>query len=586
MEDKIKEEEYLYNFRDIRKNENKIKEIMKNNVLTLRKKNNINKIISKIKDNNLYIYSPVEKKYYLSYSSFEIPNILNEYYNNLKNKNIFLYHSINNEEQITTKFYIDKNNLTKFILFQLNYYIEYMLNNCESNIDNMKNFFDNNTIHKLINLLYKYSNNNNIKSSININDNEIIIYNICKLLIKLTDISNYYTSLIINTHNNVQLLIESLKFFFKRNQILSSNLLIIIYNCYLENKILFLNKYNNLIPFILENLSNFQKNPIENIIQSDFLFHIIDFLSDLLNELTFNIYMNNSYINNCILLMINIFLNYDNENIKFISLKCLIRLLHCIDENTIVKINNFQNLILSLLSYLNIEKKDIYILIKVLEIISLFTYLYEIDLFVNNDLIDAINQILIYYVIHKEQNKTLLLNNKNVEKEINIIIENISIILLNCCLSEKIYNYIIYNTSITKNIIIIMNNYSIELSTLKHLYNFLNELTNSEDCFISLILSNFLENGIIQSLNKFLDMRNYEIIFIILNLALKSLEYGNIFIDKNYENNKCSKINFVKVFLEKKGFKDILNLIISPDFGNNKCSDIAKNIKEIFFLFK
>ena len=583
MEEKIKDDEYLYNFKFNRRNEKKIKEIMKNNILTLRKKNNINKNISRIKDNNLSIYSPVEKNYYLSYSSFEIPSILNEYYNNLKNKNIFLYHSINNEEQITTKFCIDKNNLTKFILFQLNYYIEYMLNNYETNIDNMKNFFDNNTVQKLINILYEYSNNNNIRQSKNTNDNEIIIYNICKILIKLTDISNYYTSLIINNHNNVQLLILSLKHYFKINQILGNNLLIIIYNCYLENKNMFLNKFNNLILFILENLSNFQNNPIENIIQSDFLFHIIDFLSDLLNELTFNVYMNNPYINNCILLMINIFLNYDNENIKFVSIKCLIRLLHCIDENTIVKINNFQNLILSLLNYLNIEKKDIYIIIKVLEIISLFTYLYEIDLFVNNDLIDAINQILIHYVIHKEQYKTILLTNKNVEKEFNIIIENISIILLNCCLSEKVYNYIVYNTSIVKNIIIIMNSYLIEISTLKNLYNFLNELTNSEDCFISLIIANFLEIGIIQSLNKFIDMRNYEVIFIILNFAFKSLEYGNIFIDKNLENNRCSKINFVKVFLEKKGFKDILNLIISPDFGNNKCSDIAKNIKEIFF---
>ena len=584
MEGKRKNNEYLYNLKDNRKNEKTIKELMKNNILTLRKQDNKKKIISKIKNNNnMNLYSTVEKNYFLLYSSFKIPNILSEYYNNLKNKNLYLYYLINNEEQIITKFNIDKNNLTKFILFQLNYYIEYMISNCEVNIDNMKNFFDDNIIHKLINIIHEYSDKNNInETSVNINDNEIIIYNICKILVKLTSISNYYIFFIINNDNNIQLLYYCLKYYNKINQILSNNLLILIYNCYLENNIEILNRCNNLIPFFLENLSNYHNNPMENIMQLDYLINIIDFLSDLLNELTFNTYMNNPYINDCILLMINIFQNYNNENIKYISMKCLISLLHCIDENNIIKINNFQNLIHSLLNYLDIEKNKYFIVIKTLEVISLLTYLYEIDQFINNDLIDTINHILFFFVIHKDQSKTLLLN-KNEYKEFNIFIKNISIILLNCCLSEKVYYYFIYNIFIIKIIIIIIYNYSIELSTLKNLYNFLNEFTNNEDNFMALVLANFLEIGIVQSLDKYLDIRNYEVISIILNFTFKSLEYGNILIDKNNEKNRYYKINFVKAFLEKKGFKDKINLIISPDFGNNKCSDLAKNLKEIYF---
>ena len=101
------------------KKENKIKQIMENNLLTLRKKNNNKKIISKIKDNHISLYSPVEKNYIISYTSCDISNNLKDYYNNLENKNIFLYQSINNnnKSEIFSKFNIDKNNFNKFILF-------------------------------------------------------------------------------------------------------------------------------------------------------------------------------------------------------------------------------------------------------------------------------------------------------------------------------------------------------------------------------------------------------------------------------------------------------------------------------------
>ena len=70
-------------------------------------------------------------------------------------------------------------------------------------------------------------------------------------------------------------------------------------------------------------------------------------------------------------------------------------------------------------------------------------------------------------------------------------------------------------------------------------------------------------------------------IIIILNLAYKALEFGNINNNQNIENN--SKLNFVHSFLDKKGFNDKLNLIISPDFGDMKCLFAAKRIQEEFF---
>ena len=593
MDNKFNREKNQHNFcgKEGNKENNKIKQIMINSLLTLRKKNNNKRIISKLKDNNISLYSPVEKNYILSNTSFEIPNSFNEYYNNIRNKNIFLYEAINKEEEIISKFSIEKNNLTKFILLQINYYIEYMLKNKKTNIDYLENFFDNNTINSLIRILYEYTNKDNlyiIKETINnkINDNQIIVYNISKILIKLTTISNYFTSLIINDESNIYMIFLSLKYYYKINQLLSNYIINLLYNCYMDNEIEILNKCNGLVPFFLVNLSNFQKNPMRNIIESNLLLNIIEFLTNLLNENTFNIYMNNPNINNCILLMINIIQNYDNENIKHSSIKCLAHLLHCIDENNILKIDNFKNIIKYLIPYLNVEINNASIVIKALEIISLFTYLYEIDQFVNNELIDEINQILMDFVLHKEQNKILFLNNENINQKFNNIIENISIILLTCCLSKKVYEFIVYHTLIIKNIIIIIYNYSIEIQILKYLYNFLNEFMSNQDNFMTLVLANFLDIGIIQSLDKYLDLRYFEIIFIILNFAYKSLEYGEIYKDQNNKNKQYSIINFVQIYFDKKGFNDKLNLIASPDFGNIECSDLSKKIQEIFFIFK
>ena len=234
-------------------------------------------------------------------------------------------------------------------------------------------------------------------------------------------------------------------------------------------------------------------------------------------------------------------------------------------------ISNLKNYIDSLLQNLNIEINEVFIVINSLEIISSFTYLFEIDDFTDINLINEINQLLIK-IINKEQNKINL-----GDKNLKYILELLSIILLNFCLSSKVCDYIIYNTSIPKSIILIIYKFSLELSTLKNLFSFINEFMDNEDNFMALILSNFLDIGIIKSLDKYLGIKNYEIVSIILNLTCKSLDYGDIFKDKN-------EINFVQYFLDTKGFNDKLNIIASPDFENVKCSELSKYIQENFFL--
>ena len=556
------------------KKENQVRNIMVNNIITLRKIHKIEKSITKIKDSNILTFSSNEKNYLISSLSLSnLPNSFNEYWHNQKQKDIALFKCLNDEKEITLKYSIDKNNLIKFVLFQYHQIINNdLINNNKENLDFIKNIFNVNTINKLILLLFEYTNEKNMK----IKDNEIIIFNICKILIKLTAISADFSFLIIQNDINLQLIFSSLKYFQRKNQFISNNLLILIYNLYIDDENSILNKCDKLIPLILENLYNYQLDPIENIIQIDFLFNLMEFLSLLLNERTFHIYLNNQYINECINLAINIYQNYENDCIKLSSLKCLSCLLHCVDENANLKIKNLVSFIKSLLNNLNIEVNSPFIVVKTLEIISFISYIFEAEEFSSDELINEINLILISLVFHKGQ-----IQGYYDKIKLNSIIENISIVLLNFCLSIKVCEYIIQNTSIIKNVILILYNYSLDLEITKNLYNLLNEFLDNIDNFMFLILCNFLEIGILKSLDKYIYNKNYEIILIILNLAYKALEFGNINNNQNIENN--SKLNFVHSFLDKKGFNDKLNLIISPDFGDMKCLFAAKRIQEEFF---
>ena len=557
------------------KKENQAKNIMENKIISLRKFQKQEESIKKLKDNKILSFSSQEKNYLIS--SINISRSLMEYWNQEKNKEIILFKCLNDEKEIISKYSVDKINLIKFVLFQFNQVIINSLNNNDDNNFNkyIQNIFNFNVINKLIALLYEFTicNQNNETSnniSVNYKDNEKIIYNICKLLISLTVISRNFSFLIIQNEKNLELILFSLYYFQNKNQFLCCNLLILIYNLYLDDKNSILNKSNKIIPFIFENLYNYKNNPIENIIQIDFLFSLLEFLDLIIEEKEFHLNLNEKNINECISLMIKIYQNYINDTIKISSLKCLSKLFRYANEKTEIKVDNLSLFIKSLLINLNIEIDSQFIVIKVLEIISSISYLFEIEEFFSDELLNSINQILISLVVHKEQIQ--IYYNKI---QLNTIFENISILLLNFCFSYKVCNDITQNTSIIKNVILILYNYSLELNTVKTLYNFLNEFMDNIDNFIFLVICNFLEIGINKNIEKYMNNKNYEIVLIILKLLYKALEFGKV--------NKDSNINFVQSYLDKKGINDKLNLIISPDFNNLICSNLAKKIQEDFF---
>ena len=553
------------------KKENDVKNIMENNIIALRKIKKLQKSITTIKEmnNNLINLSSKEKKYLISSFSLKLSFEFIDYWNKNENKkNLFIKCLKDEKKEIQSKYLIDKINLIKFILLQFHQIINDDMNN--NNFECTKYIFDIEIINQLIIILYEYTINSINSKIIEYEDEEIIIFNICRILIKLTNLSSYFSFLILQNDMNLQLIFSSMKDFFKKNQCISCNLLLLIYNLYADDEDTILLKCDKLIPFILEALYNYQINPKENIILPNFLFNLLEFLTKLLNEKTFNKFFNDQKINNCILLTINIYKNYDDISIKKSSLKCLLCLFHCINGDYEIKIDK-KSFIKTFLPNLNIELNSPYLVINILEIISYMSFLYEIDDFSTDELIDEINQILISFVFHKEQIK--MYYDKN---EINIIIENISVILLNFCLSSKVAEYMTKNTTIMKNIILILNNYSLDTNIIQNLYNFIKDFMDNIDNFFHLIICNYLEIGIIKNLEKYLFNKKYEIILIILNHTYKSLEFGNI-------NQNNLKINFVQSYLDKKGFNDILNIIISPDFGNLECSSLAKAIQQDYF---
>ena len=553
------------------KKENDVKNIMENNIIALRKIKKLQKSITTIKEmnNNLINLSSKEKKYLISSFSLKLSFEFIDYWNKNENKkNLFIKCLKDEKREIQSKYLIDKFNLIKFILLQFHQIINDDMNN--NNFECTKYIFDIEIINQLIIILYEYTINSINYKIIEYEDEEIIIFNICRILIKLTNLSSYFSFLILQNDMNLQLIFSSMKDFFKKNQCISCNLLLLIYNLYADDEDTILLKCDKLIPFILEALYNYQINPKENIILPNFLFNLLEFLTKLLNEKTFNKFFNDQKINNCILLTINIYKNYDDISIKKSSLKCLLCLFHCINGDYEIKIDK-KSFIKTFLPNLNIELNSPYLVINILEIISYMSFLYEIDDFSTDELIDEINQILISFVFHKEQIK--MYYDKN---EINIIIENISVILLNFCLSSKVAEYMTKNTTIMKNIILILNNYSLDTNIIQNLYNFIKDFMDNIDNFVHLIICNYLEIGIIKNLEKYLFNKKYEIILIILNHTYKSLEFGNI-------NQNNLNINFVQSYLDKKGFNDILNIIISPDFGNLECSSLAKAIQQDYF---
>ena len=131
-------------------------------------------------------------------------------------------------------------------------------------------------------------------------------------------------------------------------------------------------------------------------------------------------------------------------------------------------------------------------------------------------------------------------------------------------------------TNIIKNLTLSLKIYDLENETINNIYGFFKDFISNKDNCIKVILANFIDIGIIDILKTNLSNKNYEIIHSILDVCLLMM--------KQCDELTFGKGNVIKLYLEKKGFNEILTLIIGADFGNINCSEIAKNIQDNFFV--
>ena len=180
------------------KKENDVKNIMENNIIALRKIKKLQKSITTIKEmnNNLINLSSKEKKYLISSFSLKLSFEFIDYWNKNENKkNLFIKCLKDEKKEIQSKYLIDKFNLIKFILLQFHQIINDDMNN--NNFECTKYIFDIEIINQLIFILYEYTINSINSKIIEYEDEEIIIFNICRILIKLTNLSSYFSFLIL-----------------------------------------------------------------------------------------------------------------------------------------------------------------------------------------------------------------------------------------------------------------------------------------------------------------------------------------------------------------------------------------------------
>lgn len=533
------------------------KELFENNFLNLRKRGRKFNLTKKNID-NLNQISNSKTQFNLDDNSYtkDAPIIQNFFNNNDKSGYLFqlLLNIINNNS------YLDLN-LIKFIIVQCNNFYEplaYEIKNGDEKkaIEKLEHFFTTHIITNLIEIMYAYK------------ENEIIIINLCSLLQNLTYQSTFFTKSITLSSYNIQKIFSCLD---TSNENILVSLLQVFYNCYLDDEFNFC-KGCNIGIFILESLNKYYKTR-RNEVKNEYLINLLEFLRLMLNDNTFEFYK--SYVetlNNNINFMIQLCRDCIDENSKKLTHECLELLLHCVEEDTI-KIKCLYEITETFIPHLKFELNDSFIIIKTLEILALFTYLLKVNDFVNNELIDEIDRLLANLVSGNIQNYNLK------EYSVNHIVKNLSTILINITTtSKKFSKYITNESSIIDSLVMVMKKYQLDTNTNKDLYEFYKEFIGNKEQCMCLILSNFIEIGILNPLNQCLLNKNKEVVILVLDISLELLNKCNQFI-----GGQADEINVVQIHLYKKGINDKLNVIIGPDFGDSACSELARTIQESYF---
>ena len=540
-----------------------------NKFLSLRKNKRNRKEFAKTEDEQ------IKEKYELNQNSFNPSNNVIQNFFNSQEKTAFLYDLISSTNFKDMNIGNSDINLIKFIIVQcLNYY-----KSVEDNPDSIKKFFTDIIVTNLIDIMNIYKNDNNI------------VYSISNLLEKLTYYSNTIAKSITSNPISLQKIFDCLNF---SNDQVSPEILKLIYNCYEIDEDA-VNQNCNIGVYVFDNINKFssekniEKNNNITFLNSTYFKMLVSFLDLLINENTEKVYKNFESVkkNNIIFILLVLCRDTIDENYKLNAHLGLIKMFDIIDEKELdVKKFGVCEIASTFLPHIILESNSADIVASSMKILEQFSYLCDINELINKDLINQIEQILLAFIDMNENRNNPKFYYKNFTKSIiGDILKSISFIILNCLADyedEYIDNdwkdYIINETRIIEYFTLCLKIKDIDEENLVNIYSFYKDFLddgNQKERFMKLILSNFLEIGLVENLKINIINKKYEVIQEILELSLIML--------KKVDELKINQINFIKLYLEKKGFKEMLTTIEGLDFGNASNSELARNIKINFF---
>ena len=568
---------------NLNKNQNKDDEKIYNDPLGFKENNTAerqNRFLSLRKNKKIRISMPktddekIKEKYELKQNSFDASdNIIQNFFNS-QEKTAVLYDLIANKYFNNMNIGNSEINLIKFIIVQcINYY-----KSEEDNSEALKNFFTTTILTNLIDIMNIFKQDN------------IIVYNISWLLEKLTYDSYSITKLITLNSSSLQKIFECISF---TNLEVTPEVLKLIYNCYMTDEEA-VNPNCNIGVYVFDSLNKYiSENDVEKnkiFLNSPYFKILISFLDLLINDKTKEVYkgFDSDKKNNIIFVLLVLCRDSIDENLKLDSHTGLIKLLDIIKDENELDVSKFGicEIVSTFLPHIKLESNTPEIVLNSMKILDKFSYLCDIHEFMKSDLLNQIEQILITFVDMNENRSNPKLYYKNYSKDtIGEILNSISYIVLNSMadyddpdLKNEWQDYIVNKTRIIEYLTLCLKINDIEEENLANIYRFFKDFIddgNEKDRFLKLILTNFVEIGLVENLKNNIINKKFEVIQEILEISLMMLQQA--------DKLKGNQINFLKVYLEKKGFVEMLNTIEGMDFGNQKNSELARNIRENFF---
>jgi len=530
-----------------------------NHFLTLRKAKRNNLLSRKFQTDN------TTEKYKLNQNSYENNNNIIQRFYDEQDKPAYLHQLLANLLDAKIDSNLDQN-LIKFIIFQsLNYYDSQKQS--KEGIKILENFFTDKILENLIEVMHIMK------------QNYLISYNICYLLLEITFKSKHIAKLITLNKTNIEKIFDCL---YNTNEDIISIVLSLIYNCYIEDEDM-VNQNCNIGVYVMQNLFAYSKNYMAMITKSinvnETLKILVSFIGILVNNKTSQIYQQfgEEVRNQIIYFLIVLCRDVLDENLKYDAHIALGKMLNLAEPEDInvdeIGLCNIANIFLS---HIKLELNNPEIVEISMEIIEKFSYLCDVEVFGTKELIEQLEQILIDFndmSINKISPKPYYSNFR--KKDINHILNNLCVTLTNLITLSKLERFVMKKTNIVDYLTLCLKISELENKTIINIYGFFKELVHNKDTCMKVILANFIDVGILDVLKNNLNNKNYEVIQQALDICLIMMKESSQLTNGNN--------NVIQMYLEKKGFNDILNVIIGADFGNMNCSEAAKNIQDGFF---